>query len=252
VEHGTLNFVIAGAQKCGTSSLDALLRAHARLQMARVKETHFFDNEQRRWDRPDYRDLDAYFTAADGRLRGEATPITLYWRPAIRRLRDYNPDIRLIVLLRDPVERAYSNWRKEFTLGRERLPFGEAIRDGRARVRRNHEIEGLHRHFSYVERGFYGAQLAYLSNFFAPSQIHVEIAEEFFRHQAPTLGRVSDFLGIDAFPHDLPVVHRNPGRPLANSISLSKEDGDLLYALYADDIAAVETWMGGPISAWRR
>src|SRR5579872_1958564 len=98
-----LNFVIGGAQKCGTTTLYHIFLCHPQIQMATLKETHFFDDESRDWQNPDYSELDSYFSTDDNRLRGEATPITLYWRPAIRRLRDYNPNLKFIFLLRDPV-----------------------------------------------------------------------------------------------------------------------------------------------------
>ena len=82
----TLAFVIGGAQKSGTSTLDALLRLHPALQMARKKETHFFDDETLDWNAPDTALLDAFYDPQDGRMRGESTPITLYWRPAQHRL----------------------------------------------------------------------------------------------------------------------------------------------------------------------
>src|SRR5260370_10462157 len=104
-----LAFVIAGAQKSGTTTLDAIFRLHPQIQMATVKETHFFDDEDRDWTSPDYRALDGYFTGCDDRLRGESTPVTLYCRPAIRRFRDYSPDLRLVLILRNPVTPAFSN-----------------------------------------------------------------------------------------------------------------------------------------------
>jgi hypothetical protein len=246
-----LDFVIAGAQKGGTSTLDAIFRRHPQVQMASCKETHFFDDESHNWEAPDYDKLDAYFAAPDGRMRGEATPITLYWRPAIRRLHEYNPDIKLILLLRNPVERAFSNWRKEYSSGREAMPFSDAIREGRGRVQSEAEIEGLHRYFSYVERGFYGRQLAYLLDYFPRQQIHCEVSEQFFGDQAATLQRLSTFLMIHPFPA-LPRVHENPGRTFAGLSRLSEDDTAYLAALFREDVAAVETFLGRPIPEWGR
>ena len=109
--HEKLGFVIAGAQKAGTTTLDHLLRTHPQVLMASVKETHFFDDETLDWRRPDYAVLDAFYPATPGRLRGEATPITLFWRPALDRLHRYDPDARIVLSLRDPVQRACSHWR---------------------------------------------------------------------------------------------------------------------------------------------
>lgn len=246
-----LDFAIAGAQKGGTSTLDTFFRRHPQIQMARGKETHVFDDETADWANPDYTRLDAYFPADDGRLRGEATPITLYWRPAIRRLRDYNPDIKLILLLRDPVARAFSNWRQEFGAGRETLPFARAIREGRERVRREAEVEGLHRYYSYIDRSRYGGQLAYLSAHFPRAQIHCEISEAFFAAPAPTLRRLANFLEIDPFPDALSRVHRNPALPAIYPSALTEADAAYLTALFRDDVAAVEVFLGRRVAEWR-
>lgn len=246
-----LDFVIAGAQKSGTTTLDAIFRQHPKLQMASLKETHFFDDESLNWEFPDYCRLDAFYNALDERPRGEATPITLYWRPAIRRLHAYNPDIRLICLLRNPVERTFSNWRKEYASGLEALLFRDAIREGRERVRLEAETEGLHRFFSYVERSFYGQQLSYMLKFFPRRQIHLEISEEFFGARTAGLARLSNFLGIDPFPEDIPPLHENPGRALAYPSTLTPEDAAYLAGLFCNDVRQVEALLGRSISSWR-
>lgn len=247
-----LSFVIAGAQKGGTSTLDEIFRAHPQIQMASRKEVHFFDDEQHDWSTPDYGALDAFFPAIDDRIRGEATPITLYWRPAIPRLRAYNPDIRIILLLRNPVERAFSNWRKEYSIQQDAASFEEAIRRGRNRVQQQAEIEDLHRVFSYVERGFYGRQLAYLLDHFPRQQVHCEVSEEFFRDQQATLRRLCAFLGVDPFPGGLAPVHMNPGRVYDYPSRLSPESFAYLSALYRDDVRAVESLLRRPIPDWHR
>jgi hypothetical protein len=243
-----LDFLIAGAQKGGTCTLDAIFRKHPQIQMARRKETHFFDDESRNWDVPDYARLHSYFRASGQRLRGEATPITLYWRPAIRRAREYNPDLKLILLLRNPVERAFSQWRQVYSNGRDPMLFSQAIREGRERVQSEGEVEGLHRYFSYIDRSLYGRQLAYLLDHFPRQQIHCEISEEFFGDQAATLQRVASFLGIDPFPALAP-MHKNPGRNFGAS-TLPEDDIAYLAGLFREDIPAVEAFLGRPIPGW--
>jgi hypothetical protein len=246
---GKLDFLIAGAQKGGTYTLDTIFRKHPQIQMARRKETHFFDDENHNWEAPDYGKLHAYFGASDNRLRGEATPIISYWRPAIRRVHGYNPDIKLILLLRNPVERAFSHWRKVYSSGRDAMLFSDAIREGRGRVQSEAEVEGLHRHFSYVERSFYGQQLTYLLDYFPRRQIHCEVSEEFFGDQAAALQRLSTFLGIQPFPA-LPPVHRNPGPTFASPSALSADDIQYLSELFREDVAAVEAFLGRSIPEW--
>lgn len=247
----TLAFVIGGAQKSGTTTLDAILRHHRGLQMAKIKETHFFDDESLDWSNPDYSRLHDCFGPDDGRPRGESTPITLYWRPAIRRLLAYNPKIRIVLLLRDPVTRAFAQWQKTWSEERETLTFAEAIRAYPARVASLAETEGLERHFSYVERGFYGAQISYLTQFAPKQNIHCEIFEEFVADRATALGRIAAFLGIAPFTARIPELHRHPAKKRDYPSVLRDEDIAFLRGLYREDTAALEAFLQQPIQAWR-
>lgn len=246
-----LAFVVGGAQKSGTTTLDGLLRHHPELQMAKLKETHFFDDESRDWSAPDYADLHAQF-ADDDRLRGEATPITLYWRPAIRRLHAYNPAIKFVFLLRDPVTRAFANWKKEYAAGLDTMTFADAIRAYPGRVREMAETEGLNRVVSYVERGLYGRQLSYLAQFFPRANVHCEIYETFFADRAAGLARIAGFLGIAAFPGEVPDLHRHPAKEFDYPSALRDEDVAFLSDLFRNDIAEVEALIGRAIPQWRR
>ena len=244
-----LAFVIGGAQKSGTTTLDALLRLHPALQMARKKETHFFDDETLDWNTPDLARLEAFYDAPDGRLCGESTPITLYWRPAQRRLLAYNPDIKIILMLRDPVTRAFAQWKKSYAEGRETLSFQDAIRAYPGRVRAMAEVENLERHFSYVERGFYARQIEHLLTQMPRANLHIEIFEEFVARRAEALARIAAFLGIAPFPADLPALHRHPAIARDYPSKLGVDDTAYLSALYRDD--AFEALLGRAIPAWR-
>lgn len=246
-----MHFVIGGAQKSGTCTLDRLMRRHPGVQMASIKETHFFDDETRDWRSPNYALLESQFASADHRIRGEATPVTLYWRPALRRLADYNPEVKLVFLLRDPVERAFSHWRHEWAGGRETLAFAEAIRGGRKRVRDEAETEGLHRVFSYVERGLYGEQLAYVLDRFPARNVHCEIFEDFIADQSSALARIAGFLGVAPFPRHVPNIHANRGTDLSYPSRLMPEDRAYLANLFADDTAKFEALIGRSLAQWR-
>jgi len=103
--------LIVGAQKCGTTSLFRYLRQHPALAPARKKEIHFFNN-QRHYDLGVNWYL-AHFPLkwlARGRQTFEATPLYLYSPVAARRIHQFNPSMKLLVLVRNPVDRAYSHW----------------------------------------------------------------------------------------------------------------------------------------------
>lgn len=227
-----VSFIVAGAQKAGTTALYDYLAEDPAIAMARIKETHFFDDEARDWSPPDYGDYHALFDAPDGRPCGEATPIYLYWPRSLERIAAYNPAMRLIVLLRDPVERAWSHWRMEHFRGVEPLSFSEAIRGGRARLFES-QPWGYHREFSYVERGFYGEQLERLFALFPRDQALILRSTDLQDHPARTLAQARAFIGAP------PAADAEPRRvhvgATAAGLDLAPEDAAFLRALYARD-----------------
>lgn len=193
-----LAFLVAGVQKAGTSALHDYLSEVPGLQLPASKELHFFDDEQNvDWASPDYRPLHAAFVD-DGRLWGEATPITLYWPRALERVAAYNPQIRLVLLFRDPVARAYSHWQMEWARGAERMSFPQAIREGRRRMAGAAPVPGFHRVASYVERGFYGRQLARAQRLFGRDRILCLSQDELKRDPDGVVAEACRFLGAAA------------------------------------------------------
>ncbi|MEZ4606416.1 MAG: sulfotransferase domain-containing protein [Deinococcales bacterium] len=108
-------FIICGTQKGGTTALDSYLRQHPHICMGKRKELHFFDQEKNfQSDICDYTSYHKLFQVTSQRqILGEATPIYMYWRAAPQRMWGYNPKLKLIVILRNPIERAYSHWNME-------------------------------------------------------------------------------------------------------------------------------------------
>src|SRR5687768_5412221 len=108
-----LNFLVMGAQKSGTTALAYFLMQHPEIYMPPDKEVHFFDNDRlfRGRSAVDYR---AYHNALNvppgARMVGEATPIYMYWKPAPKRIKQYNPVTKMIFILRNPIDRAYSHY----------------------------------------------------------------------------------------------------------------------------------------------
>jgi len=189
-----VNFIVIGVQKAGTTALHDYLAEHPALAVSDVKEVHFFDDETQDWSAPDYAAYHAHFPADGARLRGEATPIYIYWPNALQRIHAYNPAMRLILMLRDPVDRAWSHWRMETARGVEQHPFAWCVRRGRQRLF-DAEPWGHHREFSYVERGFYGAQAARLLGIFPRDQVLILRAEDLRSDPESALDQVSAFLG---------------------------------------------------------
>lgn len=241
-----VDFFIAGAQKAGTTALWQSLRRHNALQLPDVKEVHFFDNEDVNWAKPDYMPLHKHFDAAP-KIRGDATPVYIYWPNALERLRAYNPAAKIIVALRHPAFRAFSHWRMEIERKFETLAFSAAIREGRARVRE--APDGVHRHFSYVERGYYDEQIARLLALFPREQTHFIRTDDLFAQSEEMLASVERFLGVSHQP--MPSVGYVVPNQSDNSEPISPQDRALLDAAYSPRYDTIERLTGLDLSDWR-
>jgi hypothetical protein len=193
-----VDFVIGGVQKGGTSALDSFLRRHPHICMpSDLKEVHFFDREEMfRDSKPEYQKYHAHFQPEpQQQVIGEASPIYIYWNSAPYRIWSYNPDMKWIVILRNPVDRAYSAWNMERQRGAETLSFEDAIAHEQERCRQALPLQ--HRIFSYTDRGFYVSQLRRLFSIFGRTNCHVLLNDDLRAEHQKTLRAVFAFLGVD-------------------------------------------------------
>lgn len=192
-----VDFVIGGTQKGGTSALDSFLRQHPEICLPDSrKELHFFDNEENFAGRPSYKKYHAEFKPQPGqRVIGEATPIYMYWNAAPYRIWSYNPQMKWILVLRNPVERAFSHWNMETKRGKEQLGFADAVAQEAERCREALPLQ--HRVFSYVDRGFYAHQVRRLTGIFGANNCLFLLNEDLRKDHNATLGRVFAFLAVD-------------------------------------------------------
>jgi hypothetical protein len=241
-----VDFIICGTQKGGTSALDVYLRGHPEICMAEKKEVHFFDNEDAFRDgTPDYAQYHSVFKLGlPSQILGEATPIYMYWRDAPRRIWEYNPNVKLIVLLRNPIERAYSHWNMKRELGAEALSFWEAIQREPERCRE--ALPYQHRVYSYVDRGFYLEQLRRLWSFFPKEQVLVLKSDELKCQLVQTLQRVCEFLNIDPLNEVEPVnAHSRPYKS-----PMKPKDRQYLRSVFELEIRGLERVLGWDCSSW--
>ncbi|WP_442678977.1 sulfotransferase family protein [Sphingomonas sp. ASY06-1R] len=225
--HGArrVSFLVGGVQKSGTTALFDYLAELPSLELPTIKEAHFFDDEEAvDWRAPNYGAYHRLFSDP-ARLWGEATPIYLYWPNALERIHAYNPAMKLIFIFRDPVQRAWSHWKMEYARGKETEPFGWCIREGRARMASAEPYPGFHRVFSYVERGFYGRQLARAFSLFPRDQILLLSSSELDRDPTAVIRAICNFLEIPA-----------PAAPLAHKISRAAANIDYNSALTEEDV----------------
>jgi hypothetical protein len=198
------SFLIIGTQKGGTTSLYHYLNKHPDICMALKKEVHFFDF---RYDKG----LDWYVAhyplRGEVALTGEASPSYLFHPKAALRAHVAYPEAKLIALLRNPVDRAYSHYQMEFRRGNDPLSFEEAIAAEPERLRGSDSLVagGNWRRYSYVSRGLYAEQLARWLEVYPREQVLVIKSEEFSHEPERIFDQVLKFLGLPSFP--LPVYH---------------------------------------------
>ncbi|MEM8852691.1 MAG: sulfotransferase [Pseudomonadota bacterium] len=237
-----MDFLIAGVQKAGTTALHRYLDAHPGLFLPKLKELHFFDTVQ-----PGKRGIDSrgyekfYRKNVDGLIAGEATPIYLFWPGALGLIHQYNPDVKLIVLLRHPVERAYSQWTMEHGKSHDSLSFSQAIREGRDRVC---DSPWNLRRFSYVERGVYGEQIARLLALFDERQVLLIESADLTQKMQDTLDTVTDFIGVDRFEHYPQHEIVRPDQSKGPASPMVQEDYDYLSEVYGPDLERLRALTG--------
>lgn len=240
-------FVVAGTQKGGTTALATYLLEHPEVALSTVKEPHFFDTEENfRGGSVDYGAYHALYAPKPGeRVLGDRTPIYMYWEAAPRRIAAYNPAMKWIVLLRNPVARAYSHWNMEIKQGRESLSFEEAVRGERARCEAAGPLQ--HRRWSYVDRGRYSVQLQRIRQHFPAEQMLVLKSEALHTEPGPALARIAQFLEVGPFPR----TARRDVFVLPYDAPIRASAAKLVYDELADDIRALETMLDWDCADWR-
>lgn len=217
------NFLVIGAAKSGTTALYKYLGQHPEIYMSPYKEPHFFAFEGEKLDfrGPRDRAMMRYMTINDaGRYRalfdgvadesaiGEASPMYLYIPGTAERIKKHIPDAKLIVVLRNPVDRAYSNFLHMIRDNREPCAeFAEALADEERRIEEN-----WYASWHYKQMGFYHEQLKHYFELFGRERISVYLHEDLNFDTTATLQDMFRFLGVDdSFVPDVSVRYNESG-----------------------------------------
>lgn len=228
------NFLIIGSTKSGTTSLYHYLRQHPDIYMSPVKEPHFFacagggmleprgpgdqtfvqQNVVR--ELSDYQEL--FAKASDEAARGEASAMYLYYPHAAANIRRHVSDIKLIAILRHPVDRAYSSFLHLRRDNREiHEDFAEALRAEEARI--DEQWLPL---WHYRRMGFYHEQLKRYFACFPKQQLRIYLYEDFKERPAEVIQDIFGFLGVDdGFAPDTALRHNVSGLPESGMIRRS-------------------------------
>lgn len=258
----TPSVLIVGAQRCGTTSMFKALRQHpAVLPPALHKGVHYFDMHYDRgpvWYRAHFplRANAARVARAIGEspITVESSPYYMFHPLAARRFTADLPGVRLLVLVRDPVERAYSAHSHESARGFETEPFERAIELEPERLAG--QVEALQQdprgdaydlqHHGYLTRGRYVEQLRRLESLVGRDRIHVIDSQAFFDAPVEAFARVTDFLGLSSYAGAKFDKHNARRRS-----PMSEELRTRLTAHFEPYDEELATWLGH-MPSWRR
>jgi hypothetical protein len=298
------DFLIIGAPKAGTTALHSALAQHPEVFMTQPKEPKYWlcdgapppawrgpgdahSQQEWIWRADDYARL--FDAGADHAVRGESTPFYLWSRGAHRRIAEALPDVRLIAVVRDPVDRAYSNWMHLWSDGLEPVADFEtafARQDERVRA-------GWAPFWRYRELGMYGEQLAHLQRYVDPARVLVLRYRDVVEDPPAAVDRACRFLGIATgtvatIPHDnargfvrpgwrptvlgpvvragarlgqfapphlwrrasAPIVARLSGRAEVARPRLTEEQRERLVPTFAEDVALLSQVAGQDFTDW--
>jgi hypothetical protein len=294
------NFLVVGAGAAGTTELCQYLRQHPQLYMSRHKQPRFFAlygrpvNFRGPGDMTELNlvaDLGAYqqlvAEVQDEKAIGEVSPWYLYVETAAPAIRKLLPDVKLVAILRDPVDRAFSNYLHAVNEGLEPLPtFRDAMDAEEVRIRDNWSPR-----FHYKSKGFYYQQLQHYLEYFDRGQLRIYLYEDLVNEPEAMLADLFEFLGVDPelrvdvgkrhdesrpvrgrpvrhLPEDRNILRRGARRlvptPLRAAIRdrlialntggkprLSGRDRRDFIEIYRADIAKLEMFLGCDLSGWR-
>lgn len=190
------NLICLGAQKAGTTTLHDILKNHPQIYLPHIKEAPFFNDEESYSKGMDWW-LDYHFSSYnDEQILGVMTPEYLYYEEVPKRIfDDCGPDVKLIVILREPVSRAHSQYLMSVRKGFESLTFNEAIEVEPKRI-----LEGPFERdsFSYIGRGRYAEQIKRYQDLFDPKNILFLCFETDICNKIDeTIQRIQSFIGVE-------------------------------------------------------
>jgi len=205
------DFIIFGVSRSGTTSLYQYLSQHPNIEPCVVKEPHFFDQYYHRginWYKMNFPSKwqKFIFTKIKSKkfITGEASGAYLQNPHAPKRIHNLNPNMKLILLLRNPVDRAFSHYKRKWKNGSEKLSFEEVIDQEQSRIEGEQEkmeknekyYSHTYHRLSYITTGLYVIRLKRWLKYFSMKQILVLQNEEFLREPQKVYDKTLEFLDL--------------------------------------------------------
>lgn len=195
------NFLCIGAAKSGTTTLYEILKQHPDIYCPKFKEPHFFDLPENyskgiNWYKQ------TYFSSADRKIVADLTPSYFYMEEVPKRIfQDLGKDVKFVVILRNPVSRAYSHYLHSIRDHNEDLSFEDALREEEKRLKNHKAVKNhiLNLSHSYRGQGLYGEMLQrYLQYFSLSNFFFIDFEKDFIENRQETICNLFQFLEIDS------------------------------------------------------
>ncbi len=216
------HFLGVGTQKGGTTTLYELLKCHPDIYLPDNKEIHYFTKHYARGDRW-Y--TEQFQSALPGQLRGEITPYYLFHEAAPQRIHTMRKRMKIIALLRNPVERTLSQYFHSCRWGLEMLNLEDALAAEHKRLAGSLDLisksggtHGSHQEHSYMSRSRYEQQLERYFRLFGRAHVLVLRSEDLFTGRPEFINIICNFLNISPFKQDYPIPLANQGKGEANQV----------------------------------
>lgn len=251
-----VSFIVVGAQKSGTTALYHFLSQHPELSLSRVKETNYFSTDIFWKNNVNYDLYHKYFKTHFKKIKyGEASPNYMLNHDIVApRVAKYNPNIKLIFILKNPVERAFSQYKMHVKKHNLNLSFAECLQiginpnqtdivlDKNNQVTLNGSTRLLE---SYIGFGKYVEQIRTFKKFFEPNQMLFLLNEDLLNHHEETMKVIYNFLNVSCLNIEKEIIHTN------NISNLMTEDEKkILLSVFSDEIYELQKILKRDLTHW--
>jgi len=247
------DFLVIGVARSGTTSLYHYLKNHPQIYLPAKKhpEPHFFlKNDE--YKKGVYYYSNKYFKNVNhDKKAGEISTSYIYQPYVAKRIKKHIPKVKLIAMLRNPIERSFSNYVFTYNNGLDSLSFEEAIRQEKKRIAKpESQFHTEVKPHAYMDRGRYYKQLMEYIKYFSPAQIHIILFEDFISNTLKELKKVFKFLGVDStfIPSGLGKIYFNNSY---DNFTIKKETKTYIYNELKNDIQQLSLFLNKDLSAWK-
>lgn len=225
------NFLCIGAAKSGTTTLYEVLKQHSNIYLSSFKEPHFFDDNERFKKGIEWYHHTYFSSIKKEKLVGEFTPTYLSNPASAKRIKScLDADVKLVVLLRNPIDRAYSHFLHTKRDQYEDLCFLDALEkeSERLRLAKNSENFLSNLRYAYVEQGKYFKHIKRYLQHFKRGQVHIVIFEEFIKNPKEEVEKILYFLGLEKQPLNVSIQSNRASKPRLVALKNIMREGSII------------------------